>query len=118
MALSVNVNLEAYPQGTPLGIVGVGVVENGGSIDVPPEAEQVYYQVNGYPVEEGMQAQDGMDVTGSAEWTPPPDETQATPPGNGGPPTVTPETTTGTTGTTTVTTEATTPDPATTGGGT
>jgi hypothetical protein len=71
MALNLSVNLEAYPQGTPLGIVGLGVVENGGILEVSPESEPVYFAVNGYTVEDGTKDQEGMDVSGSAEWTPP-----------------------------------------------
>lgn len=80
MALSVEVNLEAYPQGIPLGIVGIGVVENGGTIEVPPEMEEVFHSINGDTIENVLAEQEGMDVSGSAEWeAPPPEEVESEP---------------------------------------
>lgn len=74
MGLSVKVDLEAYPKGIPLGIVGVGVVNNGETLEVPPGGEENFFHINGYTIEDAMKDQEGMTVSGSAEFTPPSDE--------------------------------------------
>lgn len=83
MALSVKVDLAAYPPGTKLGIVGIGVVENGGdAVEVTPEGESVFFAVNGNTIENATAEQEGIDVSGSAEfetpegWEPPTTETE------------------------------------------
>ena len=80
MGLSVKVDLSSYPQGIPVGIVGMGVVENGGTLEVEPAMEEVFYSINGYTIEDGLADQEEMEVSGSAEFTP---EEPPTAPGPG-----------------------------------
>jgi hypothetical protein len=91
MALSVNVNLEAYPEGIPLGFVGLGVVENGGTLEVDPAMEPVFHSIYGDTVENVLMEQEGVEVSGTAEFTPPPPEEETQPPSETPPPEVTPE---------------------------
>lgn len=69
MALKVEVNLPNYPQGEPVGIVGVGVIENGGSIDIGEDEESAFFMTNGYTLVDA--GQEGVDVSGGSEFTPP-----------------------------------------------
>ena len=70
MALSVAVNLSAYPEGIPVGIVGIGAGENGGTIEVDPAMESVFYSINGDTIENVLADQEEMNVSGSSEFTP------------------------------------------------
>lgn len=79
MALSVKVDLSAYPEGIPVGIVGLGVVENGGTLEVAPEQEEVFFTINGGTIEDVMAEQEEMQVTGNAEFTPPEPEEETEP---------------------------------------
>lgn len=77
MGLSVKLDLPQYPEDAMLGVAGLGVVENGGTLEVTPEMEQSFIsEQNGRTVEEGFEGQDGVTVTGkgSVEPTPKPQE--------------------------------------------
>jgi len=86
MALSVSVDLPQYTEEMgPIGIVGVGVVENGGSIDLDEGQEAAFYAQNGYCLQDA--GQEGIEVSGSPDFTPP----EEPEPENPDKPTVTPE---------------------------
>jgi hypothetical protein len=69
MALNVTVDLPQYEGMGPIGIVGVGVVENGESIDLDEGQEAAFYIINGYPLQDA--GQEGVDVSGSPDFIPP-----------------------------------------------
>jgi hypothetical protein len=73
MGLSVKVDLSAYPQGEPVGIVGIGVVENGGTLEVSPENEAVFFSIYNNTLENVVAEQEEINVSGGAEFTPPED---------------------------------------------
>jgi hypothetical protein len=71
MGLNVSVDLSAYPQGIPVGIVGIGVVENGGTIEVDPNMEQVFFTMNNNTIENVLGEMEEMEVSGNAEFETP-----------------------------------------------
>lgn len=78
MALSIQVDTEVYPPDTEVAIEGVGRFVNGGeAVEIPVSAEEAFYVINGRTLEDG---QEGMTVTGTAEFEPPePEETEEEP---------------------------------------
>jgi hypothetical protein len=77
MALNVTVDLPQYEGMGPIGIVGVGVVENGGSLSLDEGQEAAFYATNGYPLQDA--GQEGVDVSGSPDYTPPEPPPEVTP---------------------------------------
>lgn len=69
MALKIEVNLAGYPEGAQIGIVGVGIVENGGTIEIGEAEESAFFAQNGYTLHDVEQ--EGIAITGSPEFTPP-----------------------------------------------
>ncbi|HEY1249163.1 MAG TPA: hypothetical protein VGE97_09260 [Nitrososphaera sp.] len=88
MALTVKVNLEGYPQGKALGIIGIGAVRNGESVEVDEAGEAAFFSANNNTIENVLKDQEGMEVSGSGTfqtpegWEPPaPPEDVVVPPG-------------------------------------
>ena len=81
MALKISADLSAYPEGESVEVAGVLVENGGGTVDVTPEQEALFYQKNERLMEDALSEQEGTTVTGSAEFDPPPPDV----------PTVTPE---------------------------
>jgi hypothetical protein len=76
MSLKVSVDLEGYPKGKPLGFNGLGVIENGGSIELTEANESAFFADRGMIVADAFKDQEGVSVSGSAEFTPPKDDPQ------------------------------------------
>jgi hypothetical protein len=66
MGLQVTVNLPNYPEGQELGIAGLGMVKNGESVEVTPEMEQEFLNVQGRTVKTAFEGQEGIKVSGEA----------------------------------------------------
>lgn len=71
MSLKLAVDLSAYPKDMQLGINGLGVVKNGGTVDLTKAQEEQFYNERGEIIGVALKEQEGMTVTGTPEFVPP-----------------------------------------------
>ncbi len=66
MAITVSVNNPAFPEGTELGVDHLGIVPNGGSLEVSEENESRFVAVKGMTVEDAFKGSGVVKVSGSS----------------------------------------------------
>jgi hypothetical protein len=66
VGVTVSVNNPSFPEGTEFAIDHLGVVPNGGSLEVPEENEAMFVSARGMSVEDAFKDNEVIEVSGSA----------------------------------------------------